>query len=92
VADGYPIAVQIDRLTKSILPLLNAIQIACMQQLGDCIDVGCKLPEGSLLSKPKVVKGRKINANEVALLRLTWIRTCLRVLIARAFSGRRSRC
>ena len=64
MADGYRIAVQIDRLTKSIVPLLNAIQIACMEQLSDCIDVGCKLLEGSFLSKPKVVKERKFNANE----------------------------
>jgi EAL and modified HD-GYP domain-containing signal transduction protein len=102
VADGYRIAVQVDRLTKSIVPLLDAVQIArvdvstkdteeiakwvkflrghkvavmavqiaSMEQLGECINVGCKLFEGSFLSKPKVVKGRKINANEVALMQL----------------------
>ena len=102
VADGYRIAIHVDRLTKSIVPLLDAVQIArvdvstkdaaeiarwvkvlrghkvavmavqiaSMDQLGECIEAGCKLFEGSFLSKPKVVKGRKINANEVALMQL----------------------
>ena len=102
VADGYRIAIQVDRLTKSIVPLLDAVQIArvdvstkdaaeiakwvkvlrghkvavmavqiaSMDQLGECIEAGCKLFEGSFLSKPKVVKGRKINANDVALMQL----------------------
>lgn len=102
VADGYRIAIEVDRLTKSIVPLLDAvqiarvdvstksaeeigkwvkvlrghkvavmaIQIASMDQLGECIEAGCKLFEGSFLSKPKVIKGRKINANEVALMQL----------------------
>lgn len=102
VADGYRVAIQVERLTKSIVPLLDAVQIArvdvstkdaeeiakwvkvlrghkvavmavqiaSMEQLGECIEAGCKLFEGSFLSKPKVVKGRKINANEVALMQL----------------------
>jgi len=102
VADGYRIAIQVDRLSKSMVPLLDAVQIArvdvstkdadeiakwvkvlrahkvtvmavqiaSMEQLGECIEAGCKLFEGSFLSKPKVVKGRKINANEVALVQL----------------------
>jgi c-di-GMP phosphodiesterase len=102
VADGYRIAIKVDKLTKSMVPLLNivqiarvdvstkstediarwvkvlrqhkvavmAINIASMQQLGECIDAGCKLFEGSFLSKPKAVKGRRINANEVALVQL----------------------
>lgn len=102
VADGYRIALEVDKLSKSILPLLDivqiarvdvstksaeeigkwvkvlrqhkvavmAVQIASFEQLGECIEAGCKLFEGSFLSKPKVVKGRKINANEVALMQL----------------------
>lgn len=102
VADGYRIALKVEKLTKSMIPLLDivqiaridvslkspedikkwvkvlrqhkvavmAIQIASMEQLGECIDAGCKLFEGSFLSKPKAVKGRRINANEVALIQL----------------------
>jgi len=102
VADGYRIALHVEKLTKSLVPLLDivqiarvdvstksaeeiakwvkalrqhkvavmAVQIASMEQLGECIEAGCKLFEGSFLSKPKVVKGRKINANEVALMQL----------------------
>src|SRR5210317_455665 len=102
VADGYRIALHVEKLSKSLVPLLDivqiarvdvstksaeeiakwvkalrqhkvavmAVQIASMEQLGECIDAGCKLFEGSFLSKPKVVKGRKINANEVALMQL----------------------
>jgi len=102
VADGYRIAIQVDKLTKSMVPLLNIVQIArvdvstkttediarwvkvlrqhkvavmavniaSMEQLGECIEAGCKLFEGSFLSKPKAVKGRRINANEVALVQL----------------------
>lgn len=102
VADGYRIALHVEKLSKSLVPLLDivqiarvdvstksaeeitkwvkalrqhkvavmAVQIASMEQLGECIEAGCKLFEGSFLSKPKVVKGRKINANEVALMQL----------------------
>ncbi len=47
-----------------------ASHIHSIEQLEDCVEAGCKLFEGSFLSRPKAVKGKKINANEIALVQL----------------------
>ncbi|NVK40655.1 MAG: HDOD domain-containing protein [Oceanospirillaceae bacterium] len=39
-------------------------------QLERCIDMGFKLYQGSFLSKPKLVEGRRISANQVTLMQL----------------------
>lgn len=49
---------------------LLATNIANFDTLEHCIDAGYKLFQGSFLSKPKVVKGRKVNANQIALMQL----------------------
>ncbi|WP_432694945.1 EAL and HDOD domain-containing protein [Marinobacterium sp. YM272] len=47
-----------------------AANIKTIEQLETCIEAGFKLFEGSFLSRPKVVKGRRIGANQVALMQL----------------------
>lgn len=39
-------------------------------QLEHCIEMGFKLYQGRFLSKPKVVEGRRVSANQVALMQL----------------------
>jgi len=39
-------------------------------QLEECVELGFKLFKGSFLSKPKVVKGKRVQANQIALLQL----------------------
>ena len=47
---------------------LLAADIQSVEQLELCISAGFKLFEGSFLSRPKVVKGRRVSANQVALM------------------------
>lgn len=49
---------------------LLATNITSFDTLEHCIESGYKLFQGSFLSKPKVVKGRKVNANQIALMQL----------------------
>lgn len=56
-------------LTKLKVTALAA-NILTIDELETCIDAGFKLFEGSFLSRPKVVKGRRVGANQVALMQL----------------------
>ncbi|TCK09406.1 EAL and HDOD domain-containing protein [Marinobacterium mangrovicola] len=47
-----------------------AANIKTIEQLELCASSGFKLFEGSFLSRPKVVKGKRIGANQVALMQL----------------------
>jgi len=49
---------------------LLADNISSFEALEECIESGYKLFQGSFLSKPKVVKGRKVSANQIALMQL----------------------
>ncbi|GAA0685222.1 HDOD domain-containing protein [Marinobacterium maritimum] len=49
---------------------LLASNISTFEALDECIQCGYKLFQGSFLSKPKVVKGRKVSANQIALMQL----------------------
>ncbi len=49
---------------------LMASNIGQFDALESCIECGCKLFQGSFLSKPKVVKGRNVNANQIAMMQL----------------------
>ncbi|WP_246480030.1 EAL and HDOD domain-containing protein [Motiliproteus sediminis] len=49
---------------------LLAEKIETLDQLYECVDLGFKLFQGHFLSKPQVVKGKKISANSVALMQL----------------------
>lgn len=49
---------------------LLAGNITSFETLEDCIEAGFKLFQGSFLKKPQVVKGRRVNANQVALMQL----------------------
>lgn len=49
---------------------LLAGNISSFEALEHCIDSGYKLFQGSFLSKPKAVKGRKVSANHIALMQL----------------------
>lgn len=78
--------VQIARLDVSLLSAaqireqvaaLNAHRVALLashiqtvEQLEDCVEAGFRLFEGAFLSRPKVIHGRRIGANQVALMQL----------------------
>jgi len=49
---------------------LLAEKIETLEQLYECVDLGFKLFQGHFLSKPQVVRGKKISANSVALMQL----------------------
>ncbi|MBV0931753.1 EAL and HDOD domain-containing protein [Marinobacterium weihaiense] len=67
--DAAAIAEQARQLAPFKSTLL-AGNIHSFQTLEDCIESGYKLFQGSFLSKPKVVKGRKVSANQIALMQL----------------------
>ena len=60
---------QVQHLKKYKVTLL-AEKIETHTQLEECIDLGFKLFQGHFLSKPKVVKGKKIQGSQVALMQL----------------------
>lgn len=60
---------QVKELRKHKVTLL-AEKIETHEQLESCIDLGFKLFQGHFLSKPKVVKGKKIQGSQVALMQL----------------------
>lgn len=49
---------------------LLACHIATVEQLEHCVAAGFRLFEGAFLSRPKMVKGRRVSANQVALMQL----------------------
>ncbi|MBV1786581.1 HDOD domain-containing protein [Marinobacterium sp. D7] len=58
---------------RELLPhkvTLLASNIQSIEQLEHCIEAGFKLFEGSFLSRPKVIKGRRVSANQVTLMQL----------------------
>ena len=60
---------QVKELKRHKVTLL-AEKIETHQQLESCIELGFKLFQGHFLSKPKVVKGKKIQGSQVALMQL----------------------
>ncbi|MCP4596766.1 MAG: HDOD domain-containing protein [Neptuniibacter sp.] len=63
------VAEQVKHLRKHKVTLL-AEKIETHEQLEDCIELGFKLFQGHFLSKPKLVKGKKIRGSQVALMQL----------------------
>ncbi len=63
------VAEQVKHLRKHRVTLL-AEKIETHEQLEDCIELGFKLFQGHFLSKPKLVKGKKIRGSQVALMQL----------------------
>ncbi len=49
---------------------LLAEKIETVEQLYECVDLGFKLFQGHFLSKPQVVKGKKVSANSITLIQL----------------------
>lgn len=49
---------------------LLAEKIESLEQLYECVDLGFKLFQGHFLSKPQVVKGKKVAGNSIALMQL----------------------
>lgn len=60
---------QVQELRKHKVTLL-AEKIETHEQLEECIELGFKLFQGHFLSKPKVIKGKKIQGSQVALMQL----------------------
>lgn len=60
---------QVQELRKHKVTLL-AEKIETHEQLEACVDMGFKLFQGHFLSKPKVIKGKKIQGSQVALMQL----------------------
>lgn len=63
------LAEQVKHLSKHKVTLL-AEKIETHEKLEECIDLGFKLFQGHFLSKPKLVKGKKIGGSQVALMQL----------------------
>lgn len=66
-------AEQLTTLAEQLTPYkstLLASNIAQFDTLEGCIECGYKLFQGSFLSKPKVVPGRKVSANQMAMMQL----------------------
>ncbi|WP_415903852.1 EAL and HDOD domain-containing protein [Neptuniibacter sp. QD48_55] len=60
---------QVQQLRKHKVTLL-AEKIETHEQLETCVQLGFKLFQGHFLSKPKVIKGKKIQGSQVALMQL----------------------
>ncbi len=63
------IRAQVQKLRKHKVVLL-AEKIETHEQLETCIEMGFKLFQGHFLSKPKVIKGKKIQGSQAALMQL----------------------
>ena len=59
----------IDKLAPYKVTLL-AEKIETLDQLYECVDLGFKLFQGHFLSKPQVVKGKKVAGNSLALMQV----------------------
>lgn len=62
--------VELIRIIKPYKVTLLAEKIETHDMLATCIDLGFKLFQGHFLSRPKLVKGRKISAGQITLLQL----------------------
>jgi len=60
---------QVQQLRRHKVTLL-AEKIETHEQLETCVELGFKLFQGHFLSKPKVIKGKKIQGSQVALMQL----------------------
>ena len=60
---------QVNQLRRHKVTLL-AEKIETHEQLETCVELGFKLFQGHFLSKPKVIKGKKIQGSQVALMQL----------------------
>lgn len=60
---------QVKALSKFKVTLL-AEKIENHERLQECIDLGFKLFQGYFLSKPKIIRGKKIDGGQVALMQL----------------------
>lgn len=49
---------------------LLAEKIETVEKLYECVDLGFKLFQGHFLSKPQVVKGKKVSSNSLAMMQL----------------------
>lgn len=58
------------RLLKPYKVTLLAEKIETLEQLYECVDFGFKLFQGHFLSKPQIVKGKKVSANSIALMQV----------------------
>ena len=67
--DAAEIRKQVEHLRKHKVTLL-AEKIETHEQLELCVELGFKLFQGHFLSKPKVIKGKKIQGSQVALMQL----------------------
>ncbi|MGB2129864.1 MAG: EAL and HDOD domain-containing protein [Marinobacterium sp.] len=66
-------AEQLTTLASQLQPYkstLLASNISQFDTLEGCIECGYKLFQGSFLSKPKIVPGRKVSANQMAMMQL----------------------
>lgn len=64
---------QLRQLVHTLAPYrvtLLAEKIETHEKLAECIELGFKLFQGHFLSRPKLIKGRKISTGQVALLQL----------------------
>jgi EAL and modified HD-GYP domain-containing signal transduction protein len=64
---------ELKQLIQTIKPFkvtLLAEKIETHEKLEECVQLGFKLFQGHFLSRPKVIKGRKIDAGQVTLLQL----------------------
>ncbi len=64
---------ELERHVKILAPFkvtLLAEKIENVDQLYECVDLGFKLFQGHFLSKPQVVKGKKVSGNSIALMQL----------------------
>ncbi|MDF2180436.1 HDOD domain-containing protein [Neptuniibacter sp. CAU 1671] len=60
---------QVQHLSRFRVTLL-AEKIETVEKLTECVDLGFKLFQGHFLSRPEVVKGKKIQSSHIALLQL----------------------
>lgn len=63
------VAEQVKQLKKHKVTLL-AEKIETHEELEQCVKLGFKLFQGHFLSKPKVIKGKKVRGSQVALMQL----------------------
>lgn len=63
------LAEQVEHLKHHKVTLL-AEKIETYQKLEECVNLGFKLFQGHFLSKPKLIKGKKIGSSQVALMQL----------------------
>ncbi len=58
------------QLLKPYRVTLLAEKIETVDKLYECVDQGFKLFQGHFLSKPKVIKGKKVSSNSLALMQV----------------------